>query len=160
MQNIALAHSSADIVEYAPACTMVTGKTISDRRLSVLPTASFEAVLYASSRTGKVGKVAREGLAGQSTELIARAARRGNYRPLSETLAVMLGESVTISNRASFDALADRFSDRLSDLSLAKNGGYTINKKTGVTMPNAKRKVFTEVISFIKSVQELAASVE
>jgi hypothetical protein len=159
MQNIALAHST-DIVDYAPACTMVTGKTVSERRLSVLPNASFEAVLYASSRTGKVGKIAREGLAGQSSELIARAARRGNYRPLSETLAVMLGESVTISNRASYDALVDRFSDRLADLNLAKNGGYTIDKKTGTSKPNSKRKVFSEVISFIKSIQELASSVE
>jgi hypothetical protein len=159
MQNIALAHST-DIVDYAPACTMVTGKSVSERRLSVLPNASFEAVLYASSRTGKVGKVAREGLAGQSSELIARAARRGNYRPLSETLAVMLGESVTISNRASYDALVDRFSDRLADLNLAKNGGYVIDKKTGVSKPNSKRKVFSEVISFIESIQELASSVE
>lgn len=148
---------SAEIVEYAPACTMVTGKSIVERRLSVLPNASFEAVLYASSRAGKVGKMARDGLAGQSTELIARSARRGNYRPLSEALAVMLGESVTISNRASFDGLADRFSDRLYDLQLSKNGGYVVDKKTGLTKPNAKRKMLDDVIGFIKSVQELTA---
>jgi hypothetical protein len=159
MQNIALAHST-DIVDYAPACTMVMGKTVSERRLSVLPNASFEAVLYASSCTGKIGKMAREGLSVEAVKLIATKARQGNYRPLSEALAVKLGESVTISNRASYEALADRFSDRLADLSLAKNGGYTIDKKTGVSKPNSKRKVFSEVISFIKSIQELASSVE
>ena len=151
---------SAEVVEYAPACTLVTGKSIVERRLSVLPSASFEAVLYASSRAGKVGKMARDGLAGQSTELIARKARRGDYRPLSEALAVMLGESVTISNRASFDGLADRFADRLYDLQLSKNGGYVVDKKTGLTKPNAKRKMLDDVIGFIKSVQELAAVIE
>jgi hypothetical protein len=159
MQNIALAHST-DIVDYAPASTMVMGKTVSERRLSVLPNASFEAKLFMASRAGKVGKYAREALSHDVIKLIATKARQGNYRPLSETLAGMLGESVTISNRASYDALADRFSDRLADLSLAKNGGYTIDKKTGTSKPNSKRKVFSEVISFIKSIQELASSVE
>lgn len=160
MQNEITNFGSAEIVEYAPACTLVNGKTVSERRLSVLPSASFEAVLYASSRAGRVGKVAREGLAGQSTELIARSARRGNYRPLSEALAVMLGESVSISNRASFDGLADRFSDRLYDLQLSKNGGYVIDKKTGLTKPNAKRKMLDDVIGFIRQVQEIASATE
>lgn len=158
MQNEIANFSSAELVEYAPACTLVNGKTVSERRLSVLPSASFEAVLYASSRAGRVGKVAREGLAGQSTELIASKARRGDYRPLSEALAVMLGESVSISNRASFDGLADRFSDRLYDLQLAKNGGYVVDKKTGLTKPNAKRKMLDDVIGFIREVQEIASA--
>ena len=158
MQNEIANFCSAELVEYSPARTMVTGKTVSERRLSVLPSASFEAVLYASSRAGRVGKVARAGLAGQSTELIASKARRWDYRPLSEALAVMLGESVSISNRASFDGLADRFSDRLYDLELSKNGGYVVDKKTGLTKPNAKRKMLDDVIGFIREVQEIASA--
>ena len=99
MQNEITNFGSAEIVEYAPACTLVNGKTVSERRLSVLPSASF-------------------------------------------------------------DGLADRFSDRLYDLQLSKNGGYVIDKKTGISKPNAKRKMLDDVIRFIKSIQQTAAEIE
>jgi hypothetical protein len=161
MPNIALAHTNDNaIVEFAPASSVVSGKTMTERKLSVLAGASFEAVTYLAGQNGKVGKTARDGLAMHAEGFIASAARRGNYKPLCEALAGLLGESVSISNRASYEGLVDRFNDRLMDLSLAKNGGYTVDKKTGLSKPNAKRAVYSKVIMFVQRIQQLATQAE
>ena len=158
MHNIALAHSNdSAVVEYGPAATLVTGKTMVERKMSVLSGASFEAVTFLAGQNGKVGKVAREGLTIHAESFIASAARRGNYKPLSEALAGLMGESVTISNRSSYEGLVDRFMDKLNDLSLAKNGGYSIDKKTGLAKPNAKRATLAKVVAFVQSIQRLAS---
>lgn len=160
MQNLALVDSvqSAEVVEYAPACTLVTGKTSVERRLSVLPNATGAAMQYAATFNGKVGKLARAGMENFAIASIAKAARQGNYRALSESLAIILGESVTISNRASYESLADRFSDRINDLALSKNGGFTVVKKTGITKPSAKRAMLEKAINLVNLVQEVASA--
>jgi hypothetical protein len=162
MANLAIVDSvqSSDVVEYGPACTMVTGKTMVERRLSVLPTATGAAMQYAATFNGKVGKLAREGMEQFAIASIARAARQGNYRPLSEALAIVLGETITITNRSSYESLADRFSDRHADLALSKNGGYTVSKKTGLTKPSAKRVILDKALQLVELVQAVAAKVE
>ena len=67
--------------------------------------------------------------------MIAKAARTGNYSPLAQAIAAITGASLTISNRASYECLADRFADQLRDL---KNEGYTI-KKDGTQVSSGKR---------------------
>ena len=160
MQNLALVDSvqSAEVVEYAPACTLVTGKTLVERRLSVLPNATGAAMQYMATFNGKVGKLARAGMENFAIANIAKHARQGNYRSLSEALAGILGESVTISNRASYESLADRFSDRINDLALSKNGGFTVVKKTGITKPSAKRAMLEKAINLVNLVQEVASA--
>jgi hypothetical protein len=115
---------------------------------------------YAATFNGKVGKLAREGMEQFAIASIARAARQGNYRPLSEALAIVLGETITITNRSSYESLADRFSDRHADLALSKNGGYTVSKKTGLTKPSAKRVILDKALQLVELVQAVAAKAE
>jgi hypothetical protein len=131
-----------------------------ERRLSVLPTATGAAMQYAATFNGKVGKLAREGMEGIAVKSIARAARQGNYRPLSEVLAVILGETVTISGRSSYESLRDRFADRESDLALSKNGGYSVSKKTGAVKASPKRAVLTKALQVVEMVQDAASKMD
>lgn len=157
--SIALAHANNEVsVDYKPASALVSGKTMTERKVSVLQSASFEATTYLAAQKGKVGVMARHAMAGFSIQAIASAARRGNYQPLAEAIAGITGESLTISNRASYDSLVDRFSDKLNDLSLSKSGGWTIDKKTGADKPNAKRATLTQVITLVGMVQSHAAT--
>lgn len=156
--SIALAHSTNEVVEYTPASALVMGKTVTERKLSVLSTASFEAVTYLAGQKGTVGKHARMGLTQFSVTSIASASRRGNYQPLAESIAGLLGESISIPNRATFESLETRFQDKLADLALSKNGGYVIRKKDGVQVPSSKRATLCQVIDLIKTVREAAAS--
>ena len=64
-----------------------------------------------------------------------------------------MGESLTISNRASYQSLQDRFEDKLRDL---KNGGYVVNKKTGVESESAKRKALVQVTNLIAATYTVA----
>ena len=158
--SIALAHSNeSQVVEYSPASALVYGKTLTERKVSVLESATFEAITYLAGQKGVVAKQARMGLAQFSLGSIASAARRGNYQPLAESIAGLLGESITIPNRATFESLETRFQDRLSDLALSKNGGYVIRKKDGVQVPSAKRNTLCQIIDLIKGVREAAATI-
>lgn len=148
--------SNTQVVEFAPAHAVVTGKTLTERKLSIVASASFEATTYLAGKNGKVGKVAREGLAQHARAFIAAKARQGNYRPLAEALAGLMGESISISNRSSYEGLLDRFSDKLLDLNLTKSGGWTTDKKTGLQKSSSKRATLMECISLVKEVQELA----
>ena len=148
------AQPTTEVAEYGPASVVVSGKTLTDKRVGVVSNAGLAAQVYLSAQKGKIGKVAREGLALQGEALIASAARRGNYKPLCEAIASITGETLTISNRASFECLGDRFADKLADL---KNGGYTM-AKDGTEKSTAKRNGLMQVLALIREVQAIAAS--
>jgi hypothetical protein len=148
------AQPTTEVAEYGPASVVVSGKTLTDKRVGVVSNAGLAAQVYLSAQKGKIGKVAREGLALQGEALIASAARRGNYKPLCEAIASITGETLTISNRASFECLGDRFADKLADL---KNGGYT-TAKDGTEKSTSKRNGLMQVMALIREVQAIAAS--
>ena len=87
--------------------------------------------------------------------MIAKHARGGNYKPLTDAIAAITGASLTVRNRAEFECLAGRFEDQLQDL---RNGGYVVCKKTGADKPSSKRNTLMQVIALITEVQSIAAS--
>ena len=162
MQNFDLVEvlgSDNAVAEFSPASIVVSGKTLVERKMSVVENASLPAQIFLSGASGKVGKMARSGLSNQGVALIARSARSGNYKPMAEAIASLTGESIFIKSRAGFESLQDQFEAKKLDLSLSKNGGYTIttDKKTGdqITRPSSKRKTLEQVIGLITEVQSI-----
>jgi hypothetical protein len=147
--------TATEIVEGGPVCVLVTGKTLTEKKIGVVSNATVAAQAFLVAQKGKVGKVAREGLALHGEAMIARRVRNGDYRPLAEAIAALTGETLTISSRASFETLEDRFSDKLADL---KNGGYTVSKKDGVSKPGSKRVAYMQAVALIKEVRSIAAA--
>jgi len=155
MNNIAqfdTAELNNAVAEFGPAQVIVAGKTVTEKKLSVVGQASAPALAYLSNQKGKLGKYAREGLSVAGEAMIARAA---NYKPLTDAIAAITGASLTIRNRAEFETLGGRFEDQLRDL---KNDGYIVCKKTGVDKPSSKRNVLMQVIALINEVQTAAAA--
>ena len=158
MENIALFNSdsvNSAIAEYPTAQVIVAGLTATEKKLSVVNQASTAALMFLSGNKGKVGKAAREHTASLGEAAIAKHCRSGNYKPLADAVAALLGASLTISNRASYETLADRFEDQLRDL---KNDGFIVCKKTGALKPSAKRNTLVQVINLVTEVQSIAAS--
>jgi hypothetical protein len=158
MENIALFNSdsvNSAIAEYPPAQVIVVGLTVTEKKLSVVKQASVAAAMYLSGNKGKVGKAAREHVASMGEAAIAKHCRSGNYKPLADAIAALLGASLTISNRGSYETLADRFADQLRDL---KNDGFIACKKTNTMKPSAKRNTLVQVINLVTEVQSIAAS--
>jgi len=147
------------IAEFSPASIVVSGKTMVERKLSVVENASLPAQIFLCGASGKVGRVARSGLSNQGVALIARSARSGNYKPMAEAIASLTGESLFIKSRAGFESLQDQFEAKKMDLALSKSGGYTVStdKKTGeqVVKPSSKRKTLDQVIGLITEVQTI-----
>ena len=158
MENIAsfdIESINQAVTEFAPACVVVSGLTLTEKKLSVVNQASSAALAYAVNQKGKVKKFACEAMAIASEGMMAKHARGGNYKPLADAIAMVTGASLSIRNRAEFDTLAGRFEDQLIDL---KNGGYVADKKTGAQKAGAKRASLLQVIGLIKEVQSIAAS--
>lgn len=124
-------------VEYAPAIINVEGKTKTERQLSVVHHASTQTKLALAGAKGKVGQAARSGIAFTGLKAIAQAAAKNNYRPAAEYFAARTGAPFIISNRAAFDSMPDVFEAQIMKAKLAKNGGYTTDKKTGALKPTA-----------------------
>ena len=143
------------VVEFAPAVVVVSGLTVTEKKLSAVRGANFAALAYLSNNKGSIGKASRENLSQAGETLIARAARKGNYKPLADAIAAITGASLSITSRAAFDTLADRFADQLKDL---KGEGFIECKKTGAMKPNAKRNTLVQVINLVTEVQSIAAS--
>ena len=160
----------SNLTEYAPVSIMVSGKTLVERKLSVASNASLSAKLFLTGAGGKVGKLARTGLSDQGVAMIAKSARSGNYKPMAEAIASLTGESMLISNRASFESFQDQFEAKRMDLSLSKNGGYSFktlakdDPNTGkvagdqVRVKTAKRKTLDSVIGLIQEVNTIIAT--
>lgn len=158
MENIALFNTDSintAIAEYPTAQVIVSGLTTTEKKLSAVNQASTAALMYLSNNKGTIGKAARYNMASMGEAAIAKHCRSGNYKPLADAIAAMLGTSLTISNRGSYDTLADRFADQLRDL---KNDGFVACKKTGSMKPSAKRNTLVQVINLVTEVQSIAAS--
>lgn len=148
------------IVEFIPGQTVTVGKTVTEKRLSVLAEGSTAVKLFAVNQTGKVGKAAREGLAGTGVASIIKAAAHSNYKPLSEALALIMGESCFISNRASYESLKDRFLGKESEL-VAMNKAYRVvqDKKSGAAVEKMTSK-YSQVMQAMSLVQAVYDGVE
>jgi hypothetical protein len=154
MQNSIAQFNSTD-VDFAVASVVVAGKTLTEKKLSVVTQASSQALAYLCNTKGKVGKFAREGMSAAGTQLIATQARSGNYKPLADAIAAITGQSLTIANRATYETLAGRFADAMQDL---PREGYALSKKDNTMKPTAKRIALTQVIALIGEVQDIASS--
>ena len=150
-----IAQFSSTEVDFAVAAVIVEGKTLTEKKLSVVNQASSAALAYMCNVKGKVGKAARENISSAGTSLIATQARSGNYKPLADAIASITGQSLTIPNRATYETLAGRFADALQDL---PREGYALSKKDNTMKPTAKRLALLQVVGLIGEVQSIAAS--
>jgi len=128
-----------ELAKYTPAIINVTGKTKTDRQLSVVNQASGYTKMALANAKGKVGLAARNGIANGGIQAIAKQAAfpTCNYKPVGEYFAAQLGEPMVISNRAAFESLADQFEARIMKIKLSKTGGYVTDKKTGAEKASA-----------------------
>jgi len=154
MQNTIAQFSSTE-VDFAVASVVVSGKTLTEKKLSVVNQASSAALAYMCNVKGKVGKTARENISQHGEQMIATQARSGNYKPLADAIASITGASLTIPNRATYETLAGRFADALQDL---PREGYALSKKDNTMKPTAKRLALMQVIGLITEVQSIAAA--
>jgi hypothetical protein len=150
-----IAQFSSTEVDFAVAAVVVAGKTLTEKKLSVVNQASSAALAYMCNVKGKVGKLARENISSAGTSLIATQARSGNYKPLADAIASITGQSLTIPNRATYETLAGRFADALQDL---PREGYALSKKDNTMKPTAKRLALLQVVGLIGEVQSIAAT--
>lgn len=148
------------IAEFVPGQTVTIGKTVTERRLSVLSEGSTAVKLFAVNQTGKVGKAAREGLAGHGVSSIIKAAAHSNYKPLSEALALVMGESCFITNRASYESLKDRFLGKESEL-IAMGKAYRVvqDKKSGTAVEKMTSK-YSQIMQALSLIQAVHDGVE
>lgn len=144
--------NSADVqsalVDFTPARVQVSGKTTTDKRLSVVNTASEATKMFLSNMKGKVGDAARGGLQEQGFNMIATAAARGNYRPLAEALATLQAENINITTRASFESLTDRFDAKMEQLEAE---GKKYNK--GGDKFSSKYAIYAQCVALVSGVQ-------
>jgi hypothetical protein len=128
-----------ELAKYTPAIINVTGKTKTDRQLSVVNQASGYTKMALANAKGKVGLAARNGIANGGIQAIAKQAAfpTCNYKPVGEYFAAQLGEPMVISNRAAFESLADQFEARIMKIKMSKNEGMVIDKKTGAEKAGA-----------------------
>lgn len=156
MENTVQVKSSQSVAQFAPAVVVVSGSTATEKKLSVVNQASVAAMMYIAGTTkGKVGKTACENMGAMGESAIAKQCRNGNYKPLADVIAAITGASLSITSRASYESLVDRYTDQLKDL---KNDGFIECKKTGAMKPTAKRNVLVQVINLVTEVQSIAAS--
>lgn len=128
-----------ELAQFTPAIINVTGKTKTDRQLSVVTQASGYTKMALANAKGKVGLAARNGIANGGIQAIAKQAAfpSCNYKPVGEYFAAQLGEPMVISNRAAFESLADQFEARIMKIRLSKTGGMVTDKKTGAEKAGA-----------------------
>lgn len=83
----------------APAVSHMVGKTLTDKRLSIVSTTSDAATLMlASSMGGKVGKAAAQTTSGLVAHMLARNILSGNYKPAADALSLKLGQAVAFGH--------------------------------------------------------------
>jgi hypothetical protein len=128
-----------ELATFTPAIINVTGKTKSERQVSVITYASGYTKMALANAKGKVGIAARNGIASGGIQAIAKQAAfpSCNYKPVGEYFAAQLGEPMVISNRAAFESLADQFEARIMKIKMSKTGGYVTDKKTGAERAGA-----------------------
>lgn len=136
-----------ELATFTPAIVNVYGKTKTERQLSVVQDSSPYTKMALANAKGKVGVAARNGIANGGINAIAKQASwpTCNYKPAGEYFAAQLGEPMVISNRAAFESLADQFEARIMKVKASKNGGMVVDKKTGVSKPNATHAKMLEL---------------
>lgn len=149
-------------ITIAPAIVNVSGKTKVERQVSVVRTASQQALTACLSLKGKVGNAIRASAASAGLLDVAAACVNSNYKPLAEMLSIRLGEPMVISNRASFESLPDMFEARIMKCKLAKNDGMRLDKKSGALVAGSKLATEMElkamVTDIIRAVNEYHAT--
>jgi hypothetical protein len=149
-------------ITMSPAIVNVSGKTKVERQVSVVRTASQQALTACLSLKGKVGNAIRANAASAGLLDVAAACVNSNYKPLVEMLSIRLGEPMIVSNRASFESLPDLFEARIMKAKLAKNDGMRIDKKSGALVAGSKLAVEMElkalVTDIIRAVNEYHAT--
>lgn len=164
MNTLTTFSTSNDLVDYNPVKVNVFGGTMVEKKLSVLPTASRDSKLLISSIVGgKVGKMAKSGLKEEAIIGIANQALNGNYKPLAESISMLLGETVSISGRNGFESLESRYQDRLDDVINGKNGGMIrknkVDKETNaveiVETKSAKYRALESVLGLISTTKQV-----
>jgi hypothetical protein len=149
-------------ITMSPAIVNVSGKTKVERQVSVVRTASQQALTACLSLKGKVGNAIRANAASAGLLDVAAACVNSNYKPLVEMLSIRLGEPMIVSNRASFESLPDLFEARIMKAKLAKNDGMRIDKKSGALVAGSKLAVEMElkalVTDIIRAVNEYHAN--
>jgi len=149
-------------ITIAPAIVTVSGKTKVERQVSVVRTASQQALTACLSLKGKVGNAIRANAASAGLLDVAAACVNSNYKPLAEMLSIRLGEPMVISNRASFESLPDLFEARIMKCKLAKNDGMRLDKKSGALIAGSKLATEMElkamVTDIIRAVNEYHAT--
>jgi hypothetical protein len=148
-------------VSFAPAIIEVSGKTKSERQLSVARNASNIAQIAMVKAGGKLGREVRDGISRGALDGLAKACSNANYRPIAEYIAAMLGEPMVVTNRAAFESLPDQLEARIMKVKMSKSGGYTTDKKTGMQKPNATLAMLltlkAECVEVIARVAQLVA---
>ena len=136
-----------EIATFTPAIVNVTGKTKTERQLSVVQDSSPYTKMALANAKGKMGQAARNGIANGGIQALSKQAAwpSCNYRPVGEYFAAQLGEPMVISNRAAFESLPDQFEARIMKAKMAKNGGMVIDKKTGALKPSATHAKMLEL---------------
>lgn len=137
--------SEINTVSYAPAIINVTGKTVTERKLSVFVDASAQAQLALVSAGGKVGKAAVVRAAQIGLAQVVRSCANANYKPLAEFLAGRTGKPMVIGSRAGFESLPDQFEMACMAAKMKKSGGYVLDKKTGAMKANAELALAMEL---------------
>ncbi len=132
-------------IDFAPARVVLTGKTMTEKRVGVITQGSVATSLYFAEAKGKVGQAARKSISSMGANKMVREVRTGNYRSVAEALAVLLGCSMVISTRASYESLTDRLEAMLADL---KDDGYKAGK------PTAKRVAIESAVTLLTSIND------
>jgi len=149
-------------ITMSPAIVNVSGKTKVERQVSVVRTASQQALTACLSLKGKVGNAIRANAASAGLLDVAAACVNSNYKPLVEMLSIRLGEPMIVSNRASFESLPDLFEARIMKAKLAKNDGMRLDKKSGALVAGSKLAIEMElkalVTDIIRAVNEYHAN--
>ena len=99
-------------ITMTPVRINAVGTTKVERQLSVIENASTNALTASLGIKGKIGNAIRANAVQLGNVKVLNDCINGNYRSLAETIAIRLGEPFVISNRASFESLADRFEER------------------------------------------------
>ena len=133
------------IVSFTPANITVAGKTMLDKRLSIVAKAGTISTMYIAAGKGKAAVAARENQGMDAVARMAKAVADGNYRPLAEALAFVMGESLQIMKLADLDSFVYMTEHAIANL---KDEGYSA--KTGKA---------TAKLTMLTTAQQLAVNV-
>lgn len=134
-----------EIVSFTPANVTVEGRTALEKRLSVVGKAGTISTMYIAAGKGKAAVAARENQGVDAVHRMAKAVADGNYRPLAESLAFIMGESLQLMKLADLDSFVWSTEHAIANL---KDEGYSA--KTG--KPTAK-------LTMLNTAQQLAGIV-